>query len=65
MTVSAEQIRTWSGPAVLSVGFRPFFLSAAIWVARLLGGALPQWELWLYGLAGLLWCAGFIGLALI
>ncbi|WP_298837785.1 NnrS family protein [uncultured Roseobacter sp.] len=29
---SAEQMRSWKGPAVFSFGFRPFFLSAAIWV---------------------------------
>lgn len=32
MTVQAtETMRNWSGPALLSFGFRPFFLSAAIW----------------------------------
>ncbi len=29
---SAEQIRGWTGPALLSFGFRPFFLFGAIWV---------------------------------
>lgn len=31
MKTSAEQIRAWTGPAVLSFGFRPFFLLAGIW----------------------------------
>lgn len=31
--------RTWQGPALLSAGFRPFFLLAAIWAAV----ALPLW----------------------
>lgn len=30
---SSEQIRAWSGPALLSYGFRPFFLFGAIWAA--------------------------------
>jgi len=33
MKTSAAQIRAWTGPAVLSFGFRPFFLLAAIWAA--------------------------------
>lgn len=33
MTTSAERIRAWTGPAILSFGFRPFFLLAAIWAA--------------------------------
>lgn len=31
MTSTAEQMRAWQGPAVLSYGFRPFFLGAALW----------------------------------
>ncbi len=31
MTSSAEQIRSYKGPAVLSFGFRPFFLLAGLW----------------------------------
>ena len=42
---SAEQIRQWRGPALLSFGFRPFFLSAAIWVA-------VSMILWLLALGG-------------
>ena len=30
---SAEQIRAWTGPALFSFGFRPFFLFGAVWVA--------------------------------
>ena len=33
MTTSAQQMSVWSGPAFLSFGFRPFFLSAAVWAA--------------------------------
>jgi len=33
MSTSAEQIRAYTGPALLSFGFRPFFLGAAIWSA--------------------------------
>ena len=28
---SAEQMRAWQGPALLSFGFRPFFLFGAVW----------------------------------
>jgi uncharacterized protein involved in response to NO len=37
MTTSSEQIRAWTGPAILSFGFRPFFLMAAIWAASAMG----------------------------
>ena len=33
MTSSAERIRRYDGPAILSYGFRPFFLFGAIWAA--------------------------------
>jgi uncharacterized protein involved in response to NO len=33
MASSTQQMRDWSGPAVLSYGFRPFFLGAAVWAA--------------------------------
>ena len=33
MTTSAERMRAWTGPAILSFGFRPFFLLAGIWAA--------------------------------
>lgn len=31
MSTTAEQMRQWQGPAILSLGFRPFFLMGAIW----------------------------------
>jgi uncharacterized protein involved in response to NO len=33
MATTAERIRTYRGPAILSYGFRPFFLLGAIWAA--------------------------------
>lgn len=33
MSTTTEQMRAWRGPAILSFGFRPFFLGAAIWAA--------------------------------
>ena len=33
MTSSAEQMRAWRGPALLTYGFRPFFFSAGVWAA--------------------------------
>lgn len=33
MTTSAQQMRAWNGPALLTYGFRPFFLGAAVWAA--------------------------------
>lgn len=33
MTTSAAQMRAWTGPAILSYGFRPFFLLGAVWAA--------------------------------
>lgn len=33
MTSTAEQIRAWTGPAILTYGFRPFFFGAAVWTA--------------------------------
>ena len=34
---SAEQMRSWNGPAIFSFGFRPFFLFGAIWVILAMG----------------------------
>jgi uncharacterized protein involved in response to NO len=45
MTTSAEKIRAWQGPAILSFGFRPFFLFGAIWAAL----AMTLWVLMLSG----------------
>lgn len=33
MTTTNERMKAWTGPAILSFGFRPFFLFAAIWAA--------------------------------
>ncbi|MHA3915890.1 NnrS family protein [Halovulum sp. GXIMD14793] len=42
---SAEQMRSWNGPAIFSFGFRPFFLFGAVWVLFSMG-------LWLAVLMG-------------
>lgn len=47
MTTSAHRIRSYRGPALLSYGFRPFFLGGAVW------GAIAV-ALWLPMLAGAL-----------
>lgn len=39
MGATREGIRAWQGPAVLTYGFRPFFLLAAAWAAL----AVPVW----------------------
>lgn len=39
MATSAEQIRAYRGPALFSLGLRPFFLFGAIWAAI----AMPIW----------------------
>ena len=44
-TGTAAQMRTWTGPAILSFGFRPFFLGGAIWAAL----AMILWVLMLSG----------------
>ena len=45
MTSTARRMRAWTGPTILSYGFRPFFLGAAVWAALAMG-------LWLAMLAG-------------
>ena len=45
MMTSAERIRAWTGPVVLSFGFRPFFLLAGIWAAAAM-------VLWIFMLVG-------------
>lgn len=37
MATTAKQMRTWSGPALFSFGFRPFFLGAALWAVLSMG----------------------------
>ncbi|PVA10686.1 short-chain dehydrogenase [Pelagivirga sediminicola] len=44
-TRTAEQMRRWQGPALLSFGFRPFFLGGAVWAAL----AMVLWILMLTG----------------
>jgi len=41
MTTSAEQIRSFNGPALFSYGFRPFFLFGALWAAMAVALWLP------------------------
>lgn len=41
MATSAEQMRGFTGPAILSYGFRPFFLLGAGWAALAVGIWLP------------------------
>jgi len=45
MSGTAERMRAWTGPAILTYGFRPFFLGAALWAALAMA-------LWLAMLAG-------------
>ncbi len=44
-TRTADQMRRWQGPALLSFGFRPFFLGGAAWAAI----AMAVWILTLAG----------------
>lgn len=54
MTTSGDKMRAWSGPAILSFGFRPFFLLGAIWAALAMAlwmvlltlAALAFWVVW-------------------
>lgn len=45
MTTSSDKMRAWQGPAILSFGFRPFFLFGALWAAL----AMVLWMLMLTG----------------
>lgn len=47
MTSTTELTRPWRGPVVLSYGFRPFFLGAALWAVLAMG-------LWIAALFGVL-----------
>ena len=42
MTTTTHQMRHWTGPAILSFGFRPFFLGAAVWAALAMAIWLPM-----------------------
>lgn len=43
---SAEQMRAWTGPALFSFGFRPFFLFGSAWAALAMG-------VWIFALSGM------------
>ncbi|MDZ4137105.1 MAG: NnrS family protein [Paracoccaceae bacterium] len=45
MTTTSARMRAWSGTAILSFGFRPFFLMASIWAAL----AMMVWVVMLTG----------------
>lgn len=45
MKSTAHQMRAWTGPAILTFGFRPFFLGAALWAAI----AMALWVFMLVG----------------
>lgn len=49
MSTTAEQMRAWRGPALLTYGFRPFFLAAGLWAAV----AMVVWVLMLIGILDL------------
>ncbi|WP_323009634.1 NnrS family protein [Paracoccus sp. (in: a-proteobacteria)] len=42
MTTSAEQMRAWRGPAILTFGFRPFFFGASVWAALAMALWVPM-----------------------
>ena len=42
MTSTAEQMRAWGGPVILTYGFRPFFLGAALWAALAMALWVPM-----------------------
>ncbi len=42
MASTAEQMRAWSGPAILTFGFRPLFLGAAVWAALAMALWVPM-----------------------
>ena len=42
MTSSAEQMRAWRGPALLTNGFRPFFFGAGLWAALAMSLWVPM-----------------------
>jgi uncharacterized protein involved in response to NO len=46
MTSTAERMRAWTGPALLTYGFRPFFFGASVWAAL----AMALWVPMLSGL---------------
>lgn len=41
MTSTAEQMRAWTGPAILTYGFRPFFFGAGLWAVLAMALWIP------------------------
>ena len=42
MTTTTEQMRAWTGPAILTFGFRPFFFTATVWAALAMALWVPM-----------------------
>lgn len=42
MTTTTERMRAWTGPAILTFGFRPFFFGAAVWAALAMAFWVPM-----------------------
>ncbi|MEQ6250445.1 NnrS family protein [Sulfitobacter sp. HNIBRBA3233] len=42
MSSTAEQMRAWRGPALLTFGFRPFFLGAGVWAVLIMALWVPM-----------------------
>jgi len=42
MSSTAEQMRAWRGPAILTFGFRPFFFGAAVWATLSMAAWVPM-----------------------
>ena len=42
MTSTTGQMRAWTGPAILTFGFRPFFFGAAVWAALAMALWVPM-----------------------
>ena len=42
MSSTAEQMRAWTGPAILTFGFRPFFFTATVWAALAMALWVPM-----------------------
>ena len=42
MANTSERMRAWSGPAILTYGFRPFFFGAAVWAALAMALWVPM-----------------------
>ena len=39
---TAQQLRTYRGPAIFSYGFRPFFLGGAVWAGAAMVLFMPM-----------------------